>query len=75
MRNRGGEGCLEGRGNGSEKAVEEGGGLEEQYDSHINTATSEILSIKKIIIKKIKAKNEQFLFLCVSHVSVSLDQL
>lgn len=52
VRNRGGEGCLEGRGGGSEKAVQEGGGLEEEYDSHINTVTSEILSIKNIIRKK-----------------------
>lgn len=72
MRNRGGEGCLEGRGGGSEKAVQEGGGLEEEYDSHINTATSEILSIKNIIIKKIKAFSACFACLCVIRSALML---
>ena len=34
-----GRGCLEGRGDGSEKAVEEGGLQEQEYDSQINTDT------------------------------------
>lgn len=37
-----GRGCLEGRGEGSEQAVEEGGLQEQEYDSQINTATFKI---------------------------------
>lgn len=44
-----GRGCLEGRGKGSEKAVGKGGVLD---DSHINTATLEIMSIIKKERKK-----------------------
>lgn len=37
-----GRGCLEGRGDGSEKAVEEGGLQEQEYDSQITTDTFQI---------------------------------
>lgn len=43
-----GRGCLEGRGEGSEKAVEEGVLQEQEYDSLIITATFQTLTKKKL---------------------------